>query len=87
MHTMTITNARQGFLELPETIKDEPLFVTKHGKPVMTVLSMDQYEGMLETLEILRDQVFASRLKKSLEDASAGKTVSLEAAAKRLGLS
>jgi len=86
MNTMTITTARQGFLDLPEKVQDEPLFVTKHGRPVMTLISVDQFEGMLETIEILSDQVFAKRLQKSIEQAKAGKTVSLEAAAARLGL-
>ena len=86
MNTMTITTARQGFLDLPEKVQDEPLFVTKHGRPVMTLISVEQFEGMLETIEILSDQVFSNRLKKSIEQARTGKTVSLEAAAARLGL-
>jgi len=84
MHTMTITNARKEFLDLPEAVQDEPLFVTKRGRPVMTMLSMDQFEGMLETIEILRDQVFARRLQTSLEQARAGKTLSLEEVVARL---
>jgi prevent-host-death family protein len=86
MNTMTITTARQGFLELPEKVQDEPLFVTKHGRPVMTLLSIEQFEGMVETIEILSDQVFAGQLRESIEQARAGNTVSLEAAAARLGL-
>jgi prevent-host-death family protein len=86
MHTMSITTARKAFLDLPEAVLDEPLFVTRHGRPVMTLLSVDQFEGMLETIEILSDQVFAKRLRKSLEQVKAGKTVSLEEAAARLGL-
>ncbi len=86
MHSMTITTARKAFLELPEAVQDEPLFITKPGHPVMTMLSMDQFEGMIETIEILSDQVFAKRLKKGIEQAKAGKTVTLEEAAARLGL-
>ena len=86
MNTMTITTARQGFLDLPEAVQDEPLFVTKHGRPVMTLVSIDQFEGMLETIEILSDQVFAKRLLTGMEQARSGKTVSLATAAARLGL-
>ena len=86
MNTMTITTARQGFLELPEKVQDEPLLVTKHGRPVMTLLSVEQFEGMVETIEILSDQVFSKRLQKSIEQAKTGKTVSLAEAAARLGL-
>lgn len=86
MQTMTITNARQGFLDLPEKVQEEPVFVTKHGRPVMAVLSVEQFEGMLETIEILEDQPFVKRLQKSIEQARRGQTVSLEEAATRLGL-
>ncbi len=86
MQTMTITNARQGFLDLPEKVQEEPVFVTKHGRPVMAVISVEQFEGMLETIEILEDQPFVKRLQKSIEQARRGQTVSLEEAATRLGL-
>ena len=86
MHTMTITSARKELLSLPETVREEPVFVTKRGRSVMAMLSMDQYEGMLETIEILRDQVFARRLQISLDQARAGKTLSAAEVAARLGL-
>ena len=86
MQSMSITNARKGFLDLPELVQDEPVFVTRHGRPVMTLLSTDQYEGMLETIEILSDQVFAKRLRKTIDQAKAGRMVSLAEAASRLGL-
>jgi prevent-host-death family protein len=86
MNTMTITTARQEFLDLPEAVQDEPLFVTKRGHPVMALLSVEQFEGMVETIEILSDQVFSKRLQKSLEQAKTGKTLSLTEAAARLRL-
>jgi antitoxin YefM len=85
MRTLSITNARKEFLDLPETIQDEPIYVTKHGRPVMTLVSVDQFEGMLETIEILGDQIFAKRLRLGIEQAQSGKTVSLEEAATQLG--
>lgn len=86
MPTISITHARQGFLDLPDAVVDEPIVVSKHGRPVMALLSMEQYEGMLETIEILQDQVFGRRLRKSLEQAKKGKTVGLDIAAARLKL-
>jgi prevent-host-death family protein len=83
---MSITNARKEFLDLPEAIQDEPVFVTKRGRPVMTLLSMDQFEGMVETIEILSDQAFVKRLQKGIADAKNARTVSLKEAAARLGL-
>ncbi len=86
MSTMSITHARQGFLDLPDAVQDEPIVVSKHGRPVMAILSVEQYEGMLETIEILRDQVFGKRLRRSIAQARKGRTVSLDEAASRLGL-
>lgn len=86
MHTMTITNARQGFLDLPERVQEEPVLVTKHGRPVMAVISVAQFEGLLETIEILEDHPFVQRLQRSIEQARRGQTLSLEEAAERLGL-
>jgi prevent-host-death family protein len=86
MQAMSLTTARKEFLNLPEMVQEEPMFVTRHGRPVMTLLSVDQFEGMMETIEILSDQVFAKRLRKSIDQAGSGKTVNLDEAAARLGL-
>ena len=53
MQAMSLTTARKEFLNLPEMVQEEPMFVTRHGRPVMTLLSVDQFEGMMETIEIL----------------------------------
>ncbi len=85
MSTLTITQARNTFLQLADQVQEEPVLVTRHGKPVMAVLSAEQYEGLLETLEILQDPAFANRLRKSRAEASSGRTLNLAQAAARLG--
>lgn len=75
--------------ELPEVIKgiDEKFnryVVTKHGKPVVVMMSMDDYEGLLETIEILSDKQTVRRIKKAESEFKAGKGISLEALKKRL---
>lgn len=86
MTTLTITQARQAFLGLPEQVQDEAILVTRHGRPVMAVLSAEQFEGLMETLEILSDQAFSQRLTKSIQQAKEGKTKSLADVRKRLGI-
>jgi prevent-host-death family protein len=44
--------------------------ITKHGKPAAVVISIDEYESMVETLEILADaslveDIFRSNLEQS----------------------
>ena len=73
---LTITEARKKLLGLPDELTDEPIIITKHGKPVMVTISYGQMESLLETLEILADEEFTSQLKKGIQQDKEGKTVS-----------
>ena len=42
--------------------------VTKRGKPVVVMLSIDDYESLIETLEILADPQAMRSLRKGEED-------------------
>lgn len=83
---MSITEARQHLLNLPDELKDEPVIITKHGKPVMAALSFEQYESLLETLSVLCDREFAHTLQESIAQAERGETISWEEAKAKLGL-
>ncbi len=83
---LTITEARQNLLDLPDELKDEAVIITKHGKPVMAALSFEQYESLLETLSILCDKEFAKRLHESIAEAEQGESISWEEAKAKLGL-
>jgi antitoxin YefM len=50
---LTINEARKHLLNLPDQLTDEPIVITKHGKPAMVALGYEHYESLLETLEIL----------------------------------
>ncbi len=52
--------------------------VTRHGKPEIVMMSMEDYESILETLEIESDKELMKRLKKAKVDAKKGKGVSLD---------
>ena len=69
--------------ELAEVIKDidvklDRYIVTKRGKPVAIMMSPEDYEGLLETIEILSDKETARRIKLAKKEIKAGKTISLE---------
>ena len=82
---LTITEARKNFLNLPDELTDEPIIITKHGKPVMVTISYEQMESLLETLEILADKEFSSQLSASIKQNKAGERVSWEEAKEKLG--
>ena len=69
---------------LPGVIRDidtklDRYIVTKRGKPVAIILSVDDYEGILETIEILSDKDTVKRIKQAKREIKSGKTISLEA--------
>ena len=82
---LNITEARKNFLSLPEELTDEPVIITKHGKPVMVTVSYEQMESLLETLSILEDKEFSSQLSASINQDKAGEKVSWESAKEQLG--
>ncbi|AFZ34387.1 prevent-host-death family protein [Stanieria cyanosphaera PCC 7437] len=83
---LTITEARQKFLELPNELNEEPIVITKHGKPVMTAISYQQFESLIETLKILSDQPFSKRLDASIAQIEQGNTITWQEAKTQLGL-
>ncbi len=52
--------------------------LTHRGVPQAVVMSYEEYEGWLETLEILSDRAFARGLRKAREEARRGKLLSYE---------
>lgn len=65
--------------ELPNVIKkiDEQFdrfIVTKRGKPVVVMMSIDEYESIMETLGILEDKETLRRIRKGEKEIQSGKT-------------
>lgn len=58
--------------------------ITKRGRPVMMIINPEDYEGLIETIEILQDRSALKRIRKARKDARAGKTISLKALRKKL---
>lgn len=49
--------------------------MTKHGKPVAVMLSIEDYEGLVETLDILSDPEAMARIREAEEDIRQGRTI------------
>lgn len=52
--------------------------MTKRGLPAAVIMSPDDYEGLLETIDILQDKPLMRRLRQAKRDVREGKTRSLE---------
>ncbi len=83
---LTITEAQEQLLDLPDDIKEEPIIITKHGKPVIAAISFEQYESLLETLAILSDKEFTQQLQESIVQGERGETINWHDAKLKLGL-
>lgn len=86
VNTITLKELRP---ELPLVIRDidaklDRYIVTKRGKPVAIMMSPEDYEGLLETIEILSDKEAALRIKKAKREIKASKTISLESLRRKI---
>ena len=56
---LPISQAREQLTQLPEWFDagNDPVAITKHGKPVMAILPWELYESLLETIDVLQDDV------------------------------
>jgi len=83
---LNIQEAQKEFVSLPEKLTQEPIIITQDGLPVMTAMSYEQFESLIETLEIVTDDLFSEKLKASIAQAEAKNTVSWEEAKIKLGI-
>lgn len=74
---ITVTEAKNRLLDLLRTVKtrQDVLAITRDGIPTAVLLSMEQYEGLVETIEVLSDQPAMRSVKRSLKQAQAGRWV------------
>jgi antitoxin YefM len=77
MMTVTLSEAKAQLARLVKQLEQlgEPILITRSGHPAGVLLSLEEYEGLLETLEILADEELSSALKAGLEDVGAGRVV------------
>jgi prevent-host-death family protein len=78
--TVTLKELRPNLPKIIQAVDKqmERYIITQRGLPKAIILSLDDFEGILETLEILQDKAGLSRLKKAEREAKAGKTRSLK---------
>ncbi|MFA6637008.1 MAG: type II toxin-antitoxin system Phd/YefM family antitoxin [Candidatus Omnitrophota bacterium] len=73
----------QAKTHLPELIRKadrtyESFLITKNGSPKAVLMSCDELEGLLETIEILNDSKLAASIRKARKDAMAGKVAAFK---------
>ncbi len=79
--TLPISEVKTHLPELMDVIeaRDEPLVVTRRGKPAAVILSYDEYTRLQDTLEVLSDPAMMQQIHRSLKYfAKGGKGKSFE---------
>ena len=72
---VTITQAKALLLDMVRSLRNKTntIAITKNGVPEAVLLSMDTYEGLLETIDILADSDAMAALKNSAIDEKTGR--------------
>lgn len=79
MTTLTATTARREFFDLVKgAAEGHKTFRIQHRRGAAVLISEDDYEGLLETLELLSLPGFRQRLKASIKQMKSGDTVSMD---------
>lgn len=60
--------------------------ITKRGRPEAVIMAVEDYESILETLEIQSDKALMRRIRKAEKEIKQGKGIPLEKIEKELGL-
>jgi PHD/YefM family antitoxin component YafN of YafNO toxin-antitoxin module len=61
-------------------LENDTVIITEEGKPVITATSYEQFESLVETIEILSNLEFANRLVESIAQAKRGEVIGWEEA-------
>ena len=74
---LNMVAARRELTRLPEKLATQPatVTVTRRGKPVLAIMTWEDYEAIWETLEILSDEDAVNQLRRSIQDVKEGKTL------------
>jgi prevent-host-death family protein len=86
--TISITEGRKRLFKIAEEIqKPDTYYVfTVEGKPRVVLMSQDEFDSIMETIEILSDPKILKDIEKAEEDFKKGKYASWEEVKKELAL-
>lgn len=80
MTTVPLSEAKTHLAKLLADVESlgEEVVITRSGRPVGVLLSLTDYEALIETLEILADQDLSKAIERGLAEAEAGNLVAHE---------
>jgi antitoxin YefM len=78
--TVPVTEAKQRFTEIVKGVEEcfDRYLVTKNGKDAAVVMSAQEYESLLETIDVLASKKEMRALVEAKEQSRGGETISLD---------
>ena len=75
MSHVSYTDLRKNLAKYMDEVSDSraPLHITRQNARTVVMIAEDEYEGMMETLHLLRSPANAARLMHSIKVADSGK--------------
>ena len=72
--TLSLTELRPRLPEIIDRVREyfDRFFITRHGRPEAVLLSAEDFEGLLETLDVLGDKACLERLAAAEEELAGG---------------
>jgi antitoxin YefM len=72
---MPVTKVKRDFLDILKTMNEDQstITVTKNGEPVSVLMTVERYDGLMETIEILSDKEILNKLAQSSDDFKSGR--------------
>ncbi len=80
MSTVTLSDAKTHLASILADVTQlgERYVITRSGRPAAVLLSVEEYEGLVETLEILADPELSDAIRRGLAETSDHNLVSHE---------
>lgn len=77
---ISISEARSKIFEIAEKVQKfgQVFTFTENGKPKVVMISAEEYENLVEDLELMKDHKFMAKVRKVEEDFAKGEYVSWE---------
>lgn len=84
--TISITEARSELFNIADDVQkpDTQYVLTREGKPTMVLLSSDEFDSIMETMEILSDPELLNDIKEAEKEIADGKYVTWDELKKEL---
>lgn len=87
MRSVSVSEAKDRLSQLVESVDTthEAVTITRHGRPAVVMLSVDDLEALQETLALLQDPHHLDEVAEADVDIADGRTVSLAEVREQLG--